>query len=618
MMLATEVATRTGDVCLLTLNMNLELKKIPKFQITLIRLWQHLSFKRKLQFFLVFMLTIFAAIAEVISLSAVIPFLTAITSANQDSAVIIFFDRLLGLLGWNIKENPILFFTILFGMSALIAGAIRLLLLWAQTRLSFSTGADFSVWIYEKTLYQPYASHISRNSNEVISGVTSKANCIVMNAIYPMLTIASSVIIMLGILGVLFKISPIVALGSCLGFGLIYFLIIVVTRKQLVKDSLKISIESTEALKALSQGLGGIRDVLIDGTQPYFIQTYKKSELALRRALANTQLISASPRFIVEALGMLLIAILAYLLTGNSHGARDAVPILGALALGAQRLLPLLQQIYANWSAIGAGQHSVMDALNLLDQKMPVSFTSELERELTFNRNIRFQSASFRYQNSSKWVIKDLDIEFSKGGFIGIIGATGSGKTTLADLIMALLQPDIGDLLVDGKKITDSNQRLWQSKISHVPQSIFLSDATVLENIAFGISLRDIDMARVENAARMAQIHDVIESFDYGYQTRVGERGIQLSGGQRQRIGIARALYKGADVIVFDEATSALDGETENQVMREIYGLHKNLTVFVVAHRHSTLSGCTDIIKVEGGAVKRVSKSEMENISNKF
>jgi ATP-binding cassette subfamily B protein len=247
-------------------------------------LWTHLDIRRRVQLFLVFLLIIFAAMLEVVSLGSVVPFLAVITSNNKYLIPSGMFDGVFSLFGWNIYENQILFFTLLFGISAVAAGVVRLLLLWAQTRLSFTVGADFSVWIYEKTLYQPYALQISRNSNEVISGVTTKANCIVMNAIYPILTIVSSVIIMIGILGVLFKISPIVALGSCLGFGGIYFFIVIFTRKQLVKDSLKISRESTEVLKTLSHGLGGIRDVLLDGTQGYFIEAYQNSEFALRRA----------------------------------------------------------------------------------------------------------------------------------------------------------------------------------------------------------------------------------------------------------------------------------------------------------------------------------------------
>jgi ATP-binding cassette, subfamily B, bacterial PglK len=568
-------------------------------------LWKHLDIRRRLQLFLVFILIIFAALLEVVSLGSVVPFLTAISSNNKYLIPSEVFDGVFSLFGWSMYEHQILLFSLLFGISAVLAGVARLLLLWAQTRLSFSVGADFSVMIYEKTLYQPYAIQISRNSNEIISGVTTKANCMVMNAIYPILTIVSSMLIMIGILGVLFKISPIVALASCIGFGGIYFFIVVFTRKQLVKDSLKISKESDEVLKTLSHGLGGIRDVLLDGTQPYFIQAYQNSELALRRALANTQLISSSPRFIVESLGMFLIATLSYVLTDGSAGVDHAVPILGALALGAQRLLPLLQQIYANWSAIRAGQHSVLDALNLLDQQMPLNLASNSSERIRFNESLEFKNVSFRYVNSSKWAIKDLSIKFPKGGCIGIIGATGGGKSTLADLIMALLHPEVGEMTVDGQRITQLNQRLWQSQVAHVPQNIFLSDATILENIAFGVPYDEIDQFRVENAAKMAQIHEVIASLEDGYLTRVGERGVKFSGGQRQRIAIARALYKRAEVIVFDEATSALDSQTESQVMTQIYRLRKNITIFIIAHRHSTLEGCTEIIEVNDGMVGR-------------
>jgi ATP-binding cassette subfamily B protein len=226
--------------------------------------------------------------------------------------------------------------------------------------------------------------------------------------------------------------------------------------------------------------------------------------------------------------------------------------------------------------------------------------------QLPFNQNIVLKQLEFTYGEQGPYVIKGLDLTIYKGSRVGLIGTTGSGKSTLIDIIMGLLQPTNGKLEIDGKKITLSNQRAWQTHIAHVPQAIFLADTTIEENIAFGVPVAQIDFSRVKLAAEQAQIADSIESWPYKYQTFVGERGIRLSGGQRQRIGIARALYKQADVIIFDEATSALDSKTEEAVMQAIEGLSKNLTLIIIAHRLTTLKGCNQIIELRNGRIKRI------------
>jgi ATP-binding cassette subfamily B protein len=306
----------------------------------------------------------------------------------------------------------------------------------------------------------------------------------------------------------------------------------------------------------------------------------------------------------MEALGMLLIAGLAYSMAQQVDGITKAIPILGALALGAQRLLPLLQQAYASWTQINSGQSSLKDALDLLDQPMPNFATNPVER-LPFNQNIVLKDLGFRYDDQAPQVLKQLNLTINKGSRIGFIGTTGSGKSTLLDIVMALLQPSEGTMEIDGQIITLANYRAWQDHIAHVPQTIFLADSTVEENIAFGVPRDEIDQSRVKWAAQQAQIAETIESWSKQYQAFVGERGVRLSGGQRQRIGIARALYKRADVIIFDEATSALDSITEKAVMQSIEGLSEGLTVLMIAHRMTTLKNCTMIVELAGGKILR-------------
>ena len=301
---------------------------------------------------------------------------------------------------------------------------------------------------------------------------------------------------------------------------------------------------------------------------------------------------------------MMLIAALAYSLAQQADGIAKAIPILGALALGAQRLLPVLQQAYAAWSSIQGGQVSLLDTLELLDQPLPNYADQPEVKPLHFRQHIILNQLAFRYNPQMPWVLKNLNLTIAKGSRVGFIGTTGSGKSTLLDIVMGLLQPTEGTLEIDGQHITTGNHRAWQAHIAHVPQAIFLADSTIEENIAFGVPAGKIDHERARQAARQAQIADIIETWPRQYQTFVGERGIRLSGGQRQRIGIARALYKQADVIIFDEATSALDSETEQAVMQAIEGLSKNLTILIIAHRLTTLKNCTHIVELCDGKIK--------------
>ena len=303
---------------------------------------------------------------------------------------------------------------------------------------------------------------------------------------------------------------------------------------------------------------------------------------------------------------MLLIAALAYSLSQQADGIVKVIPMLGVLALGAQRLLPILQQAYAAWSNIQGSQISLQDTLGLLDQPLPNYVDLPTSQPLPFEHDINLRQLEFRYDGQTHCALTSLDLTIVKGSRIGFIGATGSGKSTLLDIIMGLLQPTNGTLEIDGLIITPSNQRAWQTHIAHVPQAIFLADSSIEENIAFGVPRDQINHERVRQAARQAQISDSIESWPKGYQTFVGERGIRLSGGQRQRIGIARALYKQADVIIFDEATSSLDNETEQAVMQAIEGLSKDLTLLIIAHRLTTLKNCTQIVELGGGGIKRI------------
>lgn len=579
----------------------------------LTRIWHHIDQRRRGQFGLLLILMICASFAEILSIGAVLPFLAILTEParvySHTSA-----QPIIQSLGLTDPKQLLLPLTIAFGLAALIAGALRLVLLWASIRLSYAAGAELSISIYRRTLYQPYSVHIARNSSEIINGISSKTN----DAIYLInmtLNLISSGVMLIAILIALLSVNPLIALVAFGGFGVIYAFIIKLTRSRLMVNSQIIARESTTVIKSLQEGLGGIRDVLIDGSQAAYCQIYRNADIPMRRAQGISNFIGASPRYGMETLGMLLIAALTYILAQQHDGFGRAIPVIGALALGAQRLLPVLQQAYSSWSSIRGGQASLQDTLDLLDQPLPDYAYQPTIKPLPFRREITLKQISFRYSPQTPWVFKNLDLNIAKGSRVGFIGVTGTGKSTLLDIVMGLLQPTFGTLAVDGLPISSSNNRAWQAHIAHVPQAIFLADSTIAENIAFGLPWAEIDHVRVRDAARQAQIADIIETWPEQYQTFVGERGIRLSGGQRQRIGIARALYKQANVIIFDEATSALDNETEADVMKAIAGLSDDLTLLIIAHRVTTLKNCTQIVELGSCGVKH--NGSYQDIVNK-
>ena len=572
------------------------------FTALMMRLWQHLSQRRQRQFWVLISLMLVSAFAEVFSLGAVLPFIGVLTDPNRVFTHPFVADM---VKVWGITSADQLVFplTLAFIIVVLLAAAIRMFLLLISTRLLFSCGADLSAEVYRRTLYQPYRVHVVRNSSEVISGITNKVNGVVFGVLLPLLTLASSTLLLVAVMLALVAIHPMAASVAAMGFGISYGLITWVTRYRLHSNGRRVASEQTQVIKALQEGLGGIRDVLLDGTQPIYCDIYSRADRSLRRAQGNNSFIAGSPRFAMEALGISLIVALAYGLSEQVGGITAALPVLGALALGAQRLIPALQMGYSAWANIAGNQAALADTLELLDQPLPAEALLPAPAPLSFQDAIRFKAVRFRYASAGPWVLDGINLSIPKGARVGFVGSTGSGKSTILDLLMGLLIPTEGEILIDDSPINGNRLRAWQRTIAHVPQSIFLADATLAENIAFGVPRDAIDLERVQEAARHAQIAGFIESRPERYEAFVGERGIRLSGGQRQRIGIARALYKQASVLVFDEATSALDSATEQSVMDAIEGLSRELTILIVAHRLSTVECCDLLYQLEQGRV---------------
>lgn len=577
------------------------------------RLWHHVSPRRRRQFALLLILTVLSSMAEVVSLGAVLPFIGILTQPEKvfASPWLAGSVRVLGITSGTELVLPL---AIGFALAALIAGGLRLLLLWVSIRLGNATGADLSIEMYRRTLYQSYSVHIARSSSEIISGITQKVGT-TTSVMISVVAVITSTSLFVAIIITLLTIDPMVAIVAVMSFGSAYGLIAWHTRHRLVDNSQCIAQEQTQVVKALQEGLGAIRDVLLDGTQKVYCSIYQKAILQLQRAGSENTFINQAPRYAMEALGMALIAIFVLALSHGAGGVVVALPILAMLALGAQRLLPLMQQLYGNWSLVAGSAATLSDVLALLEQPLPAGVNLPELEPLILKQGITFENVSFKYTSNAPWVLYDINLTIPKGSRVGIIGATGSGKSTAVDLLMGLLEPTQGQILVDGKVVGASNHRAWQRSVAHVPQSIFLADATIAENIAFGIPPDKIDFDCVRYAAEQARISEFIESRPESYGEIVGERGIRLSGGQRQRIGIARALYKQANVIIFDEATSALDNETEHAVMQAIESLSKDLTLLIIAHRLTTLKNCTQIVELGAGSIKRA--GSYQDIVNK-
>ena len=567
-------------------------------------LWVHISKRRKVQFSFLLILTLVASVAEVASLGAVLPFLGILTQPDQVfespwlAGFINFFEISSG-------DELILPLTIAFGLAAIIAGVLRLLLLWVSIRLSNATGADLSIEVYKRTLYQPFRVHLERSSSEIISGITQKVSA-ATGVLLAATAIITSFFLFGSIITTMIIVDPLVTIVAGISFGFAYACIAFVTSKKFELNSISIAAQQTQVVKALQEGLGAIRDVILDATQRIYTAIYQKAILLLMRANGENRFMNQAPRYAMESLGMVLIAMFVLALTNRPGGVTAALPLLGMLALGAQRLLPLMQQIYGNWSVVAGSHAALNDVVDLLDQPFPQYYFQNESQPLEIKDSFSVNKLSFRYNESSPWVLDDISFKIMKGSRIGLIGSTGSGKSTTLDLLMGLLEPTHGELMVDNMKIDDRSIRAWRQTVAHVPQSIFLADTSIAENIAFGVAPENINMPQVKDAAKKAMIDNFIESRPNGYSEVVGERGVRLSGGQRQRIGIARALYKKANVIVFDEATSALDNETEKVVMEAIRNLGEELTLIIVAHRLSTLENCTHIIELDQGKILRI------------
>jgi ABC-type multidrug transport system fused ATPase/permease subunit len=559
------------------------------------------SRRRKIQFVLTLISIFTNSLFEIISLAAVVPFLSVLSSPQtfmENSSV----RRFAPMLGVNDASEAVAIICISFGIVTVVSAAVRTFTVIVNSKFTLALGADLSRTVFERTLHQPYSSHAKQNSAAVIANVTQNVNAFVNGILNPGVQFLTSSLTVFGILMTLLLINWWVALTASVVFGGAYFGILCINRSRYTRNSSIVVAAQDDIVKALQEGLGAIRDVIIDGNQEFYAKTYSAADRRSRNAQNDSYIRSATPKYILEAIGMLMICTVAFVLSKGESKLLGAVPVLGALAMGAQRLLPAMQVAFGTYSTIvgnRCGLDRIVDVLTFEQAPKP---STDIDACGVASK-VAFTKVEFCYASDAPLVVRNVSFKIQRGERIGVIGATGSGKSTTMDLLLGLLKPTSGQILIDGELLVGDKVFAWQKSLSHVPQVIYLADASIAENIAFGLPKDKIDMNQVRQAASLAQIAEHIEALEAGYDTFVGERGIRLSGGQRQRIGIARALYKNATVLVFDEATSALDDETEADLMKAIDGLSKDLTVIMIAHRLSTVRRCDKILKLHKGKV---------------
>ena len=575
-----------------------------KAKSLLILCWFKLKRKRKLQFCLSISLMILTALSEVLSIASVFPILLALSDPKnlEDNTKVQFIMNLFNIQSF---ENILTFIIIGFIFIILISAFLRLLNLWICTKLSASIGSDFSSEAYEKTLYQSYDKHIERNTSEIISTITVESNQTV-TIIDLLLRLSTSLftasLILLSLLLINWKLA--IVLMTLL--TLIYYLISLKVKKQLKTNGKKISINTPSQLKSLNEGLGSIREVLLNNSQNFYSNLFQKTDLIIKNLQAKNKFLADSPKFVIEAISLIILITIPFYLKNNFNNFNFIIPSLGIIVFSLQKLLPSIQNIYASWAIIQSKSPSLRKILDLLEQKVEFDFKNIDIPPIKFRNSITLKNIYFKYKKN-KNVLENINLIIKKGEVLGIKGVTGSGKTTLINIIMGLLKPSKGSFYIDNLNISESYSEKyifsWMKKIALVPQDIYLTDNSFLENIAFGVPHDEINSKLVRECARKSLIENLINESRNGYKTNIGEKGIKLSGGQRQRIAIARALYKKAEVIILDEATSALDNYTEDLVMKSINGLSKNITIIMIAHRLSTLENCDRVLTLKNGKI---------------
>jgi HlyD family secretion protein len=555
---------------------------------------------RRLQILVVLMA--FAEIAGVVSIG---PFMALVgdISQLQGEGTLADLYRATGL------EDPREFlFWVGIGVLVMltIAACISMFTIWRLSMYGAQVGAELGNRLFRHYMYQPWLFHASGSSSQLTNRIAQESTRITSLIINPLMQMNAKLVMALFLTLAIFLYNPVVALSGLVLFSGAYVLLYKSVRRRLVRNGRHISEAQQMRFKLMGEGFGGIKDALLLGRQKVFTDRFQAECEKFAAAQGTTQALGQVPRYAMEliAFGGIIFLVL-YLLSSHEGNLGTILPVLSVYALAGFKLLPAFQQAYTGLSQI-RGNLAAFDAVrdDLRASSLTVAKSSVPTGERLAPRSeIRFDDVVFSYPGTEEPALKNLNIAIPANKVTGLVGASGSGKSTAIDLLLGLIEPQQGKVLVDGQPITKDNCRQWQNSLGFVPQSIFLSDSSITENIAFGLPPENVDEDKVKRAATMAHLDELLEQLPDGLATRVGERGVQLSGGQKQRIGIARALYHDADVLVLDEATSALDGITEKLIMDAIHDFAGKKTIIMIAHRLATVRQCDSLYLLEQGRV---------------
>lgn len=558
------------------------------------------------EFYILQLLVVLMAFTEILGIASIAPFMALVGDMSlleREGAI----AKIYEYSGIN-DPTQFLFYT---GFAVLIMLAISTVIsmytTWKLSLYAANTGTEISDRLYRYYMQKDWLFHASSSSAYLTKQVASEAVRLTDGVIQPLLHMNAKVVLAFFISISILIYNPLIALSGLLIFTFAYIFLYKLVRKQLQVNGDNLSVISTERFRLMNEGFGGIKDVLLLNRHHDFVESFQASGKEFAYARGTNNAISQVPRYFMELVAFGTMIGLVLLLIKLHQGDLGAVlPILAVYALASFKLLPALQQIYSSITQI-KGNASAFEAIKedlvqSLDNKQAM-FDEKINEHLSFKKNITLNNINFTYPGKSNLAINSLDMIIPVNSVIGLVGSSGSGKSTTIDLLLGLLTPDAGEIYIDNTCMTAMNKRAWQNTIGFVPQSIFLSEGTIAENVAFGLAKKDINLEQVKKALQLANMIELVQDLPNGVNTKVGERGVQLSGGQRQRIGIARALYNEADVLVFDEATSALDGITERIIMESIHNLSGKKTIIMIAHRLKTVQKCDIIYMMDKGKI---------------
>jgi len=558
--------------------------------------------KKLLRLQILVLLMAFAEIAGVVSIG---PFMALVGDISQLQGE----GRLADLYRATGLEDPRDFlFWVGIGVLVVLAVAacISTFTVWRLSIYGAQVGAELGNRLFRHYMHQPWLFHASGSSSQLTNRIAQEAGRITGQIINPLMQMNAKLVMALFMTIAIFLYNPLVAISGFLIFSGTYILLYKTVRRRLVRNGRHISEAQQMRFKLMGEGFGGIKDALLLGRQKVFTDRFQAECEKFAAAQGTTQALGQVPRYAMEfiAFGSVIFLVL-YLLSAHEGDLGEILPVLSVYALAGFKLLPAFQQAYTGLSQI-RGNLAAFDAVrdDLRASSLTVATSSvPTGRRLSPRSEIRFDNVVFSYPNKEEPALKGVNITIPINQVIGLVGASGSGKSTAIDLLLGLIQPQQGNLMIDDQPLTEDKHRAWQNSLGFVPQSIFLADSSIRENIAFGLPPEAINEDKVNRAATMAHLDELLAELPQGLETTVGERGVQLSGGQRQRIGIARALYHDAEVLVLDEATSALDGITEKLIMDAIHDFAGKKTIIMIAHRLATVRKCDSIYLLQNGQV---------------